>query len=438
MATIKTKLMSGVVGGLSSIMKVLVLSTLALTGGLIALVAIVGTAGAILQKLGESGKDAGEIIDDLKSIIMDLGAAVMPFVRESTELMLDIFNSLIAVFSEVFSAVQEVLVSLGLIKEPVDDGKEGIDALISSIKSFSKSIAGILEKVGKFARIIAGVLIVNIRKAKNVLVTFFNAINAAAIIDTLIKAFKILAGAILAVTGFLLQFKGVLVPLLQVLAITIGVLAAIKIGMLAAAAASAILAGNLGLATMATNALTVAMSANPLGAFATAIVLIIAGITVLLKKLGLLKNAFGAVLKVAQFVANRIRQIVDLVVRLANAISTTLNQGKVLERPDEEIRLEMESGSQKASGAAMRARPDAAKASNEALMTGADVAQEGVSRAAGMGTNPNVNVEEGDTTNIFNQDISADPEDEPQIGRIAKDAMREANSFERRTEGSGG
>lgn len=436
-ATIKTKIMSGVVGGLTSVMKILALSTLALTGGLIALVAIVGTAGAILQKLGESGKDAGDIIDDLKSIIMDLGAAVMPFVRESTELMLDIFNSLIAVFSEVFSAVQEVLVSLGLIKEPVDDGKEGIDALISAIKSFSKSIAGILEKVGKFARIISGVLIINIRKAKNVLVTFFNAINAAAIIDTLIKAFKILAGAVLTVTGLLLQFKGVLVPLLQVLGITVGILAAVKIGMLAVAAASSILSGSLGLLTKAQTALNIAMSMNPLGAMATAIVLIIAGVTVLLKKLGLLTEAFNAILKVVQFVANVIRKITNFIIGLVNAISKFFTGAKALNKLDDKVTLEVESGSQqKASGAAMRARPDAAKASNEALKTGADVAQEGVSRAAGMGTNPNVNVEEGDTTNIFNQDISADPEDEPQIGRIAKDAMREANSFERRTEGN--
>lgn len=50
--------------------------------------------------------------------------------------------------------------------------------------------------------------------------------------------------------------------------------------------------------------------------------------------------------------------------------------------------------------------------------------------------NGDVKVEEGDVTNVFNQDISADPEDEVQIGRIAKDAMEEAESFKRRQQGS--
>jgi hypothetical protein len=45
-------------------------------------------------------------------------------------------------------------------------------------------------------------------------------------------------------------------------------------------------------------------------------------------------------------------------------------------------------------------------------------------------------VSEGDTTNIFNQTISAEPEDEVQMGRIAEDAMAEANSFKRRSQGS--
>jgi len=52
------------------------------------------------------------------------------------------------------------------------------------------------------------------------------------------------------------------------------------------------------------------------------------------------------------------------------------------------------------------------------------------------GSSGDVNVNEGDSTNIFNQTISAEPEDEVQIGRIAEDAMSEANSFKRRQEGS--
>ena len=77
----------------------------------------------------------------------------------------------------------------------------------------------------------------------------------------------------------------------------------------------------------------------------------------------------------------------------------------------------------------------------EALVSGgatvANVGKEGASFMSGMmGGGGDVNVEEGDTRNIFNQTISADPEDEVQMGRIAEDAMAEANSFKRRQQGS--
>jgi phage-related protein len=69
--------------------------------------------------------------------------------------------------------------------------------------------------------------------------------------------------------------------------------------------------------------------------------------------------------------------------------------------------------------------------------TAAEIGKKGASGVSGaMGAPGNVNVEEGDTTNIFNQNISADPEDEAQMGRIAKDAMEEAESFKRRQQGS--
>ena len=51
------------------------------------------------------------------------------------------------------------------------------------------------------------------------------------------------------------------------------------------------------------------------------------------------------------------------------------------------------------------------------------------------GTSPEFNMNVDKSTNI-DQTVNADPEDKAQISRIAKDAIREANSFGRRTQGS--
>jgi hypothetical protein len=83
----------------------------------------------------------------------------------------------------------------------------------------------------------------------------------------------------------------------------------------------------------------------------------------------------------------------------------------------------------------------ASKVTGEDLASGAgvaaDVGKKSASSLGGLlGGGGNVNVEEGNTTNVFNQSISAEPEDEAQMGRIAKDAMEEAESFKRRQQGS--
>lgn len=51
------------------------------------------------------------------------------------------------------------------------------------------------------------------------------------------------------------------------------------------------------------------------------------------------------------------------------------------------------------------------------------------------GSPSKIEYKEGDTIQNFRQNISANPEDEAQISRIAKDAMKEANSFARRQQG---
>jgi len=98
-------------------------------------------------------------------------------------------------------------------------------------------------------------------------------------------------------------------------------------------------------------------------------------------------------------------------------------------------------GSGQSTGDSNEANIRGSNKGSDALTSGgtkaAAIAGEGSGFLQGMlGGGGDVQVSEGDTTNIFNQTISADPEDEVQIGRIAEDAMAEANSFKRRQQGS--
>ena len=73
------------------------------------------------------------------------------------------------------------------------------------------------------------------------------------------------------------------------------------------------------------------------------------------------------------------------------------------------------------------------------IFSGGAIARDVAGRAAESvtpGAAPaDITYDEGDVNNTYNQEISADPEDKAQIGRIAKDAMEEANSFTRRQQG---
>ena len=98
-------------------------------------------------------------------------------------------------------------------------------------------------------------------------------------------------------------------------------------------------------------------------------------------------------------------------------------------------------GSGQSTGDSNEANIRGSNKGSDALTSGgtkaAAIAGEGSGFLQGMlGGGGDVQVSEGDTTNIFNQTISAEPEDEVQIGRIAEDAMAEANSFKRRQQGS--
>lgn len=583
LAAIKTNLFSGALTSLTGIITTLATGLAVLTAGFVALVAVVGTAGAVLQKIGESGKDAEGLINSLRDTLLAIGDAVMPFVVESTELMLDVFNSISAVGREVIGAFQDIAVELGLIEDPASSGADGIQGFIDTLRSLSTSVGQALDRFGKFVRVIAGHLIVTVRQASNAIVEFLDAINAEEILNTIGNAIRqivdalggmqrimsviggtassffsalkkmsfilgVVAGAAVvatgAFTGLSISISAVLAPLGALIspfvaivgaialvtgaigmvlqrfglldAIINGIVATFNIAMgiitsfvnsvlsVVGAVASFLQIGTIiGIVTDAFGMLFNAVSkivnvgTTVIGVFAriigkvmqlyTGIVsllingailglqkvfkAIIKTITNVGKRIVKFAKSFGPVKKAINTVIGAVKGLIDVIksipeiannifqgvldliegfintfIKFINGLINTFNKAaskiKQIDKIDKLNKVELGSdenlaeSSQQASNAAKEARPDAAEASEGNIEGGFGVGANAAKEASGMGSDPNVNIDEGDTTQIFNQTISANPEDEAQIGRIAKDAMEEANSFKRRQQGN--
>jgi len=553
-----------------------------LAGAFVVFVGVVGIAGALLAKLGESGKSLKEVFTDLKNAAIEIGKAALPFVTSATDLVLDTFNTIIEIGSELMSVFTDIGVELGLIEESSESGKGGFEGFLQTVKSVSKEVATLLDDFGNFVRLVGGKLIRKIRGAGKAFVAFLDKIDAKeklnsasnvlsdisdavggiegamqttitiveAFISGLIKtafiltavgvaalfAFGGLSGVLAALTGIVSIIGGIVGGLVSIPALIVGAVAAlivlaehfglldgiinlimvpinmlidltmglvdIVVGLLSAfvgllggvaeliglVAVGKAIMGIFGgvISVFSGVADTVAVILDFLRIIGTALVNIFVSSIIMafvgafnelkaivsdvgdeinnfLKENGFLddiKSAqkrldglIKAAIKLPSIIdsffsklindlkkdMNKIISILNSTIENVNKIASKTDGVDTIDKVDkfnvsQEAQSSVESANQSGQSAASEVTENNTEASD--TKEGASRFGSDAQEANAPGQNGDVTVEEGDTTNIFNQTISADPEDEVQIGRIAEDAMAEANSFKRRQQGS--
>jgi hypothetical protein len=582
-ASTATSVLSASAISLSTVFAAIGAAVGVLAGAFVVFVGVVGIAGALLAKLGESGKSLQEVFTDLKNAAIEIGKAALPFVTSATDLVLDTFNTIIEIGSELMSVFTDIGVELGLIEESTKSGKGGFEGFLQTVKSVSKEVATLLDDFGNFVRLVGGKLIRKIRSAGEAFVEFLDKIDAKEKLNSASNVLSDISDAVggiegamkatitiveafisgLAKTAFILGAVGVaalfafgglsgvlaaLGGIVSLLTIVGGALGGIPALIVGAVAALIVLAEHFGLLDGIINLIMVPI--NMLIDLTMGLVDIVVGL--LSAFVGLLGGAaellglvavgeaimgtFGGVISVFSGIADvlavildfmrkvgtalvnifvssiimafvgafnelkaiindvgddinnflkengflddlkRVQEIADSIINafinlpsiidsifssIINGMKNEMNKViSILNSSIEKInkiasetkgvdtidKVEKFNVSQEAQSSVESANQSGQSAASEVTETntsGANIAKgtttgfgSDAQEADAPGQNGSVTVEEGDTTNIFNQSISADPEDEVQMGRIAEDAMAEANSFKRRSQGS--
>lgn len=172
-ASAATSLLSGGISVLLGVLGSLAIVLTAVVAALGAFVVIAGSVAAVLMKIGSSGASAKEIIGSLKDTLSGIVDSLMPLFVASGNMMIDIFNSLMAPIEEFINGLTDIGVALGFMEEGAAEGVGAMDMLRAGVGA----IVPVVQRVGDLFRQVFGVFAGVIRVAMNSLQEFLVSIN---------------------------------------------------------------------------------------------------------------------------------------------------------------------------------------------------------------------------------------------------------------------